>query len=70
MLQIGLHGRFDKVRIPRENILNAVADVTADGVYRSAIKDPDQVSMLLILPYGSCSFDAKLKQEHEHEMKK
>lgn len=43
MLQIGLHGRFDKVRIPRENLLNAVADVTADGVYRSAIKDPDQV---------------------------
>lgn len=36
--------RFDNVRVPRENLLNAVADVTADGRYMSAISDPDQVS--------------------------
>lgn len=35
--------RFDNVRIPRENILNSVADVSPDGKYLSAIKDPDQV---------------------------
>lgn len=35
--------RFDNVRIPRENILNSVADVSSDGKYLSAIKDPDQV---------------------------
>lgn len=33
---------FDSVRIPRENLLNAVADVTADGRYISPISDPDQ----------------------------
>ena len=38
--------RFDKVRIPRENLLNAVADVTPDGRYESAIKDPDQVCVV------------------------
>jgi acyl-CoA oxidase len=37
-----LHNRFDHVRIPRENLLNSVADVTPDGQYESAIKDPDQ----------------------------
>ncbi len=31
------------MRIPRENLLNSVADVTPDGQYESAIKDPDQV---------------------------
>ena len=31
------------MRIPRENLLNSVADVTPDGQYLSAIKDPDQV---------------------------
>lgn len=35
--------RFDNVRIPRENLLNSVADVTPDGQYISTIKDPDQV---------------------------
>lgn len=35
--------RFDNVRIPRENLLNAVADVTAEGKYVSPISDPDQV---------------------------
>jgi len=38
--------RFDKVRIPRENLLNAVADVTPDGRYESAIKDPEQVGVV------------------------
>ena len=38
--------RFDKVRIPRENLLNSVADVSPDGQYLSAIKDPDQVVIL------------------------
>lgn len=32
------------MRIPRENLLNAVADVTAEGKYVSPISDPDQVS--------------------------
>ncbi|KAK4484484.1 hypothetical protein RD792_007067 [Penstemon davidsonii] len=46
--KIGLNGVdngriwFDNVRIPRENLLNSVADVSADGKYLSAIKDPDQ----------------------------
>lgn len=38
-----LYFRFDNVRIPRENILNSVADVSSDGKYLSSIKDPDQV---------------------------
>ncbi|CAM6056660.1 unnamed protein product [Sphagnum tenellum] len=46
--KIGLNGIdngriwFDKVHIPRENLLNSVADVTPDGHYQSMIKDPDQ----------------------------
>jgi hypothetical protein len=35
--------RFDNVRIPRENLLNSVADVSPDGKYLSAIENPDQV---------------------------
>lgn len=38
--------RFDNVRIPRENLLNAVADVTPDGKYESAIKEPEQVGVV------------------------
>ncbi|KAJ4788752.1 Acyl-coenzyme A oxidase [Rhynchospora pubera] len=46
--KIGLNGVdngriwFDNVRIPRENLLNSVADVLPDGQYVSSIKDPDQ----------------------------
>ncbi|XP_022850036.1 acyl-coenzyme A oxidase 3, peroxisomal [Olea europaea var. sylvestris] len=46
--KIGLNGVdngriwFDNLRIPRENLLNSVADVSPDGKYLSAIKDPDQ----------------------------
>ncbi|KAJ4729711.1 Acyl-coenzyme A oxidase [Melia azedarach] len=46
--KIGLNGVdngriwFDNVRIPRENLLNSVADVSPDGLYLSSIKDPDQ----------------------------
>lgn len=46
--KIGLNGVdngriwFDNIRVPRENLLNSVADVTPDGKYLSAIKDPDQ----------------------------
>ncbi|CAM8878388.1 unnamed protein product [Rhodiola kirilowii] len=46
--KVGLNGVdngriwFDNVRIPRENILNLVADVLPDGDYLSGIKDPDQ----------------------------
>ncbi|CAI9262063.1 unnamed protein product [Lactuca saligna] len=46
--KIGLNGVdsgriwFDNLRIPRENLLNSVADVSPDGQYLSAIKDPDQ----------------------------
>lgn len=35
--------RFDNVRIPRENLLNSVADVSPSGEYLSAIKNTDQV---------------------------
>jgi hypothetical protein len=45
------------VRIPRENLLNAVADVTPDGKYESAIKDPDQVGVL-------CEFDWSINSSH------
>ncbi|KAI5079515.1 hypothetical protein GOP47_0004994 [Adiantum capillus-veneris] len=46
--KIGLNGVdngriwFDNVRVPRENLLNSVADVTANGEYVSSIKDPEQ----------------------------
>jgi acyl-CoA oxidase len=46
--KIGLNGVdngrlwFDHVRVPRENLLNSVADVTPEGKYDSAIKDKDQ----------------------------
>ncbi|KAL0723846.1 hypothetical protein Bca4012_038445 [Brassica carinata] len=33
---------FDNFRIPRENLLNSVADVSSDGQYVSTIKNPDQ----------------------------
>lgn len=38
--------RFDNVRVPRENLLNSVADVSPDGKYLTAIKDPDQVNLI------------------------
>ena len=47
--KIGLNGVdngriwFDNLRIPRENMLNSVADVSPDGQYMSSIKDPLQV---------------------------
>lgn len=46
--KIGLNGVdngriwFDNLRIPRENILNSVADVSPDGNYQSPISGPDQ----------------------------
>jgi acyl-CoA oxidase len=46
--KIGLNGvdngriRFDRVRIPRENLLNRYADVTETGVYESPIDNPDR----------------------------
>ncbi|KAH7425616.1 hypothetical protein KP509_11G062900 [Ceratopteris richardii] len=46
--KIGLNGVdngriwFDNVRIPRENLLNSVADVTVNGDYISQIEDPEQ----------------------------
>ncbi|KAE8724975.1 Acyl-coenzyme A oxidase 3, peroxisomal [Hibiscus syriacus] len=45
--KIGLNGVdngriwFDNVRVPRENLLNAVANVSHDGQYISPIKNPD-----------------------------
>lgn len=33
---------FDQVRVPRENLLNRYADVSADGVYSSPIESPDR----------------------------
>ncbi|KAB2043486.1 hypothetical protein ES319_D01G020800v1 [Gossypium barbadense] len=46
--KIGLNGVdngriwFDNVRVPRENLLNSVADVSPDGKYLSSIENPDQ----------------------------
>ncbi|GMY08793.1 acyl-coenzyme A oxidase 3, peroxisomal-like isoform X1 [Fagus crenata] len=57
--KIGLNGVdngriwFDNVRIPRENLLNSVADVSLDGKYLSAIKDPDQRFAAFMAPLTS-----------------
>ncbi|KAF8083170.1 hypothetical protein N665_0790s0031 [Sinapis alba] len=46
--KIGINGLdigriwFDNLRIPRENLLNSVADVSSDGHYVSSIENPDQ----------------------------
>ncbi|KAI3866020.1 hypothetical protein MKX03_016372 [Papaver bracteatum] len=57
--KIGLNGVdngriwFDNVRIPRENLLNSVADVSPDGQYLSAIKNPDQRFAAFLAPLTS-----------------
>ncbi|CAN4087258.1 unnamed protein product [Withania somnifera] len=57
--KIGLNGVdngriwFDNVRVPRENLLNSVADVSADGKYLTAIKDPDQRFAAFLSPLTS-----------------
>ncbi|XP_076938459.1 acyl-coenzyme A oxidase 3, peroxisomal-like [Bidens hawaiensis] len=57
--KIGLNGVdngriwFDNFRIPRENLLNSVADVSPDGKYLSAIKDPDQRFAAFLAPLTS-----------------
>ncbi|GAB4859615.1 Acyl-coenzyme A oxidase 3, peroxisomal [Ancistrocladus abbreviatus] len=57
--KIGLNGVdngriwFDNVRVPRENLLNSVADVSLDGQYLSAIKDPDQRFAAFLAPLTS-----------------
>lgn len=39
-----IYFRFDNVRVPRENLLNSVADVSVEGKYISATDDPDKVN--------------------------
>lgn len=34
--------KFEHYEIPRENLLNKVADVTEDGKYVTPIKDPNK----------------------------
>ncbi|CAD5177408.1 unnamed protein product [Musa acuminata subsp. malaccensis] len=57
--KIGLNGVdngriwFDNFRVPRENLLNSVADVLPDGRYVSPIKDPDQRFAALLAPLSS-----------------
>ncbi|XP_055807401.1 acyl-coenzyme A oxidase 3, peroxisomal-like isoform X1 [Solanum dulcamara] len=57
--KIGLNGVdngriwFDNVRVPRENLLNSVADVSPDGKYLTAIKDPDQRFAAFLSPLTS-----------------
>ncbi|MDT0429902.1 acyl-CoA dehydrogenase family protein [Streptomyces salyersiae] len=61
--KMGLNGvdngriRFDGVRVPREALLNRFADVTAEGVYESAIDNPDRrfFTMLGTLVQGRVS---------------
>lgn len=61
--KIGLNGVdngriwFDHVRIPRENLLNRYADVSADGAYRSPIDNPNRrfFTMLGTLVQGRVS---------------
>ncbi|KAG0449348.1 hypothetical protein HPP92_027388 [Vanilla planifolia] len=54
--KIGLNGVdngriwFDNLRVPRENLLNSVADVLPNGQYVSAIKDPDQRFAAFLAP--------------------
>ncbi|XP_014524427.1 acyl-coenzyme A oxidase 3, peroxisomal [Vigna radiata var. radiata] len=57
--KIGLNGVdngriwFDNVRIPRENLLNSVADVSPTGQYLSAIKNVDQRFAAFLAPLTS-----------------
>ncbi|XP_074313080.1 acyl-coenzyme A oxidase 3, peroxisomal-like isoform X2 [Silene latifolia] len=57
--KIGLNGVdngriwFDHLRIPRENLLNSVADVSPDGQYLSAIDNPDQRFAAFLAPLTS-----------------
>ncbi|KAE8076002.1 hypothetical protein FH972_014679 [Carpinus fangiana] len=57
--KIGLNGVdngriwFDNVRIPRDNLLNSVADVSPDGKYLSAIENPDQRFAAFLAPLTS-----------------
>ncbi|KAL9243776.1 hypothetical protein vseg_017623 [Gypsophila vaccaria] len=57
--KIGLNGVdngriwFDHLRIPRENLLNSVADVSPDGQYLSAIENPDQRFGAFLAPLTS-----------------
>ncbi|KAJ0032008.1 hypothetical protein Pint_14501 [Pistacia integerrima] len=44
--------RFDNVRIPKENLLNLIVDVSPDGEYLSAIKDPDQIGLSIAIRYA------------------
>ncbi|XP_031282069.1 acyl-coenzyme A oxidase 3, peroxisomal-like [Pistacia vera] len=43
---------FDNVRIPKENLLNSIVDVSRDGEYLSAIKDPDQIGLSIAIRYA------------------
>ncbi|KAG2324076.1 hypothetical protein Bca52824_006804, partial [Brassica carinata] len=57
--KIGLNGVdngriwFDNLRIPRENLLNSVADISPEGQYVSAIKNPDQRFGAFLAPLTS-----------------
>ncbi|KAK8648115.1 hypothetical protein V6N13_128877 [Hibiscus sabdariffa] len=65
--KIGLNGVdngriwFDNVRVPRENLLNSVADVSPDGRYLSSIENSDQRFAAFMAPltvgrvYIACS---------------
>lgn len=54
--KIGLNGIdngriwFDNLRVPRENLLNALCNVSPEGKYTSIIEDPDQRFAALLAP--------------------
>ncbi|XP_027342004.1 acyl-coenzyme A oxidase 3, peroxisomal-like isoform X4 [Abrus precatorius] len=54
-IKLGVHFFlwFDNVRIPRENLLNSVADVSPAGEYFSAIKNADQRFAAFLAPLTS-----------------
>lgn len=57
--------RFENVRIPRENLLNSVADISADEKYLNSIKD---LNINIILNIKNKLFFVEHHKPIEHNM--